>query len=303
MRLLNVFVFILCFSSSIFAQENEIQFQKSDFKSFQLQNNKDKTFYFVDFYTDWCGYCKKLDQTTFKDPKVVELMNTYFNAYKLNAESTEGRPVAKALGVRGYPTMVIFNAEGEPVETIGGFVDGAKMAQILEAMVNSEKLKPIDRTKKEEEKALENTIQNNILASYTHRLEEFLTENKCHEEVYAYGEKNDYPAFQELLLLEDCPNAEAVYNLAKGNLEFTKDETLNQLVLEKKLSEGEISISLLKKVNEIFYSSGETDMMYYKIYLEYLLGNQKDAKNDLSAYSRRLSNHFLSENDLENLLK
>lgn len=303
MRLLPVFIFIIGFSSSLFAQETEILFQKSDFKGFQVQNSKDKHFYFVDFYTDWCGYCKKLDQTTFKDSKVVEVMNTYFNAYKLNAESAEGRPVAKALGVRGYPTMVVFNYEGQPVETIGGFVNASKMLEILEGIVSREKLKPIDREKKEEEKAIENTIQENILASYNNRLEAFLAENKCHEEVYKYGEENDYSAFQELLLLEDCPNAETVYNLGKGNLEFSDNEALNQLILEKKLANGESSVALLKKANEIFYSTGAIDMMYYKIYLEYLIGNQKDAKSDLNTYSRRLSNHFLAEKDLENLVK
>lgn len=41
---------------------------------------------FVDVYTEWCGWCKRMDQTTFKDARVVDYMNTHFYAVKLDAE-------------------------------------------------------------------------------------------------------------------------------------------------------------------------------------------------------------------------
>ncbi len=44
---------------------------------------------FVDLYTDWCGWCKKMDQTTFKDPAVVKYMNENFYAVKFDAEGKE----------------------------------------------------------------------------------------------------------------------------------------------------------------------------------------------------------------------
>lgn len=44
---------------------------------------------FVDVYTDWCGWCKRMDATTFKDSTVVEFMNKNFYAIKLNAEQKE----------------------------------------------------------------------------------------------------------------------------------------------------------------------------------------------------------------------
>ena len=52
-------------------------------------NDKKPKKIFVDVYTDWCGWCKKMDQTTFKDSAVVELMNKDFYAVKLNAEQKE----------------------------------------------------------------------------------------------------------------------------------------------------------------------------------------------------------------------
>ena len=44
---------------------------------------------FVDLYTDWCGWCKKMDRTTFKDPSVVQYLNENFYAVKFNAEQKE----------------------------------------------------------------------------------------------------------------------------------------------------------------------------------------------------------------------
>ena len=44
---------------------------------------------FIDVYTDWCGWCTKMDQTTFVDPMIVEYMNENFYAVKFNAEQKE----------------------------------------------------------------------------------------------------------------------------------------------------------------------------------------------------------------------
>lgn len=42
---------------------------------------------FVDVYTEWCGWCKKMDAVTFSDPMVASYLNSHFYPVKLDAES------------------------------------------------------------------------------------------------------------------------------------------------------------------------------------------------------------------------
>ncbi len=43
----------------------------------------------IDIYTDWCGWCKRLDATTFKDPKIVDYLNKNYYCVKLDGEERE----------------------------------------------------------------------------------------------------------------------------------------------------------------------------------------------------------------------
>jgi len=43
---------------------------------------------FIDVYTDWCGWCKVMDKSTFPDPEVAKLLNEKFYPVKLDAEQT-----------------------------------------------------------------------------------------------------------------------------------------------------------------------------------------------------------------------
>jgi len=72
----------------------------------------------VDFYTSWCGYCKKLDAETYTDPTVIQQTGQVVTV-KVDAEH-EGKELARKCRVTGYPTIVFLNETGG----VEGFLDG-----------------------------------------------------------------------------------------------------------------------------------------------------------------------------------
>lgn len=84
-NLLILSALILSSFSAVFAQEiNWVSWEQA----MELRKTEPKKV-FIDVYTDWCGWCKKMDASTFKDPAVVEYMNKNFYCIKLDAERTD----------------------------------------------------------------------------------------------------------------------------------------------------------------------------------------------------------------------
>jgi thioredoxin-related protein len=55
----------------------------------QVKMKKEPRKVWVDVYTDWCGWCKRMDATTFKNPELIKYMNTKFYAVRFNAEKAD----------------------------------------------------------------------------------------------------------------------------------------------------------------------------------------------------------------------
>ena len=67
----------------------------------------------VDFWANWCGWCHRLDQTTYVDPMVTKLAED-FVPVKINTEGgVKDEQIARRYGVMSIPTMILFDS-GEP---------------------------------------------------------------------------------------------------------------------------------------------------------------------------------------------
>ena len=108
---------------------------------------------FIDVFTDWCGWCKKMDQTTFINKDVVEYMNENFYAVKFDAEQsdtivfagytfvnqggTNGRKgthqLAAALlqGKMSFPSYVFMNEKNQLLTVAPGYMDSSRFLPIL----------------------------------------------------------------------------------------------------------------------------------------------------------------------------
>ncbi len=141
---------------NIFSQ-NPVSPDKSEIKWHTIQDaeklfNKSPRPIFIDTYTDWCGWCKKMDSETFTNPVIAEILNTKFYPVKFNAEGKEsvtfmgqtfindgkaGRAhqlaVALLQGQLSYPTVVFMTKEDEKfaVSPVPGYRAAKEMEVLL----------------------------------------------------------------------------------------------------------------------------------------------------------------------------
>ena len=85
----------------------------------------------LDLYTDWCGWCKRLDKDVYPD-KAVKALAKKFICIKANPEKDKvAKEWAEYLGVTGFPYIAFFNAKGKPVLTLPGYADAPTFALVL----------------------------------------------------------------------------------------------------------------------------------------------------------------------------
>jgi thioredoxin-related protein len=115
-------------------------------------NNKSPRPIFIDTFTDWCGWCKKMDKETFTNSVISDILNNKFYPVKFNAEGKESitflgktftndgkagnaHQLAVALlgGQLSYPTVVfVYQKDGQlAVSPVPGFKEAKDMEILL----------------------------------------------------------------------------------------------------------------------------------------------------------------------------
>lgn len=106
---------------------------------------------FVDMYTDWCGWCKHMDSTTFVNLAVTKYLNEHYYPVKFNAEQekeivfkdktyrfkkngTRGHHELAALWLNNrlsFPTVVFLDENQQIIQPVPGYQDAIKMEAII----------------------------------------------------------------------------------------------------------------------------------------------------------------------------
>jgi thioredoxin-related protein len=127
------------------------------------RNQEEPRKFIIDVYTDWCGWCKRMDAGTFSDKKVAAYINENFHPVKLNGEHkediilgentfkfvNEGRrgynELAAVLldGRLGYPSIVYLNKDLQRLTVSPGFKQPADLMTEL-AYIATEAYKDTD---------------------------------------------------------------------------------------------------------------------------------------------------------------
>lgn len=125
--------FLLICSVMIFAfkpaEKSKLDYFEGSLKEALAKAKKEKKALFIEGYTSWCGWCKKLDRTTMADEGVAEYMNKNFVNLKMDMESEEGSKVAQTYRVRGYPSMLFLYHNEILLHRIDGYLDVSNMLE------------------------------------------------------------------------------------------------------------------------------------------------------------------------------
>ena len=89
----------------------------------------------VDVYTDWCGWCKRMDQNIYSNAMIAGLSKQQIFV-KVNAEDRgQGQKFAEQMRVKGYPTTIILDGKGRVLNVAEGYISSpqAFLALVEEA--------------------------------------------------------------------------------------------------------------------------------------------------------------------------
>ena len=95
----------------------------------------------VDVYTQWCGWCKRMDRDVYARPEVREYLASKFVTVKIDAESSDparfdgrsytSRSLAGFFRVTGYPTTLFLRSNGEHLVNVPGYVQADQFLLVL----------------------------------------------------------------------------------------------------------------------------------------------------------------------------
>ncbi len=99
-----------------------IVFIESSWDSILKKAIATQKYIFVDANASWCGPCRMLKATTFRDKEAAAFFNRNFINYSIYMEKGEGPALAAQWQVDAYPTLLIFDASGKTVLGNVGFL-------------------------------------------------------------------------------------------------------------------------------------------------------------------------------------
>ena len=114
-----------------FSQKEELTWHSDLQKAISLSQKEKKPMLLFFTGSDWCGWCKKMDKTTFQDEKVMKILQEEYytvkvdfdNKNKMNYQGQQytGKELAKKFGIEGLPTLVVIAPDFSKSEAIIGY--------------------------------------------------------------------------------------------------------------------------------------------------------------------------------------
>lgn len=148
------FSLALVFVSQSFEMAQDVTLKWEDWNTGYKRGIAENKIILVDAYTDWCGWCKKMDKDTYSDPEIIKKINKNFVAIKFNPEldktyyidstSYTGRELHAMLSKEyrtGYPTTYFILPQNNKLFINPGYEDPARFSTTLDKMLGEAGIK------------------------------------------------------------------------------------------------------------------------------------------------------------------
>ncbi len=103
---------------------------RSDYNSARKEATEKGRPILLDFGTENCMWCKKLDLSTLRDPVIVRLLNDNFVSLRVDAERET--TLAQTLRISQYPTMVLASPDGKIIGVLEGYQEAPQLSEQLQ---------------------------------------------------------------------------------------------------------------------------------------------------------------------------
>lgn len=88
----------------------------------------------VNFYADWCVWCKRLESTTFRDAEVATILRDRVVPVSLDVDG-KGRDLSSRYRVDGLPTIILLDAEGRELGRLPGYMPPSGFLDWVEGLI------------------------------------------------------------------------------------------------------------------------------------------------------------------------
>lgn len=132
--LLLISIFII--TASFAGNDN---FIKEDWEKARKLSEKENKILFVDFYTDWCGWCTVMDKNTFQDSATAIFMNENFILLKVDAEKGVGVDLSKKYRLTAFPSFMFFSPDGKVIKKVMGYKDPKGFKEVMDEVLQLQK--------------------------------------------------------------------------------------------------------------------------------------------------------------------
>jgi uncharacterized protein YyaL (SSP411 family) len=94
----------------------------------------EKRFVILDLEAVWCHWCHVMENTTYADPEIIELLASKYIAVRVDQDANPD--LSSRYGDWGWPATIVFGPDGTEIAKIRGYIEPSRMQALLKAIID-----------------------------------------------------------------------------------------------------------------------------------------------------------------------